>query len=332
MVLRGLLASECGIATAVHEGHGMNQERFTTLMAVVTDPTRREQLALAKAADVAQRSGASLILLNVFMIPQVTPDTHRDTQEAIIGAAKRERLTQLKRLAAPLQQRGIKCTCIVQWDYPIHAAIVRQVLEHRPDVVFAASHRHGPIARWLLTNTDWELIRSCPCPVWFVRKAKLGAKPRILVAVDPRHTHAKPARLDARLVQAAASVREQVGGRLSVAHAFQSTPTLQGSALVHMPVFLEDTQKMVNGLASRYDIPAEDQHVVTGDTREVLASLAERLKTEVLVMGAVSRSVEAPTIGNTAERVIDAVDCDLLVVKPAGFKTPVRRARRRAPA
>lgn len=71
-------------------------------------------------------------------------------------------------------------------------------------------------------------------------------------------------------------------------------------ALVHMPVFLEDTQEMVKGLASRHGIPAEDQHVISGETREVLASLAERLKIEVLVMGAVSRSVEARTISNTA--------------------------------
>ena len=38
-------------------------------------------------------------------------------------------------------------------------------------------------------------------------------------------------------------------------------------------------------------------------------------------MGAVSRSLLArPVIGNTAERVIDHVDCDVFIVKPAAFK------------
>lgn len=31
-------------------------------------------------------------------------------------------------------------------------------------------------------------------------------------------------------------------------------------------------------------------------------------------------------VTNTAERVIDHVDCDVLVVKPAGFKARVKRS------
>lgn len=37
--------------------------------------------------------------------------------------------------------------------------------------------------------------------------------------------------------------------------------------------------------------------------------------------------LKRPVIGSTAESVIDHVDCDVLVVKPAGFKTPVKRAQ-----
>ena len=44
-----------------------------------------------------------------------------------------------------------------------------------------------------------------------------------------------------------------------------------------------------------------------------------------------SRYVMKAVIGNTAERVIDQVDCDVLVVKPAGFKAPaLARAERRS--
>jgi universal stress protein E len=41
-------------------------------------------------------------------------------------------------------------------------------------------------------------------------------------------------------------------------------------------------------------------------------------------MGAVSRSgLKRLFIGHTAERVIDRLKCDVLIVKPEGFKTPV---------
>jgi hypothetical protein len=50
-------------------------------------------------------------------------------------------------------------------------------------------------------------------------------------------------------------------------------------------------------------------------------------------MGAVSRSrLVRPVIGNTAERVIDQVDCDVLIVKPAGFQVPTQLQRRRPAA
>lgn len=44
-------------------------------------------------------------------------------------------------------------------------------------------------------------------------------------------------------------------------------------------------------------------------------------------MGAVSRSALTRLfIGHTAERVIDTLACDVLIVKPAGFKSRVKRA------
>jgi nucleotide-binding universal stress UspA family protein len=45
---------------------------------------------------------------------------------------------------------------------------------------------------------------------------------------------------------------------------------------------------------------------------------------DVLVMGTVCRAgIPGFIIGNTAERVLDAVDCSVLVVKPEGFVSPV---------
>jgi universal stress protein E len=43
-------------------------------------------------------------------------------------------------------------------------------------------------------------------------------------------------------------------------------------------------------------------------------------------MGAVSRSgLKRLFVGSTAERMIDHLGCDVLVLKPAGFKSPVSR-------
>jgi len=58
-----------------------------------------------------------------------------------------------------------------------------------------------------------------------------------------------------------------------------------------------------------------------GSASEALPRVAENLGASVLVMGAVSRSrLQEIFLGSTAERVLERVGCDVLVVKPPDFK------------
>ena len=50
----------------------------------------------------------------------------------------------------------------------------------------------------------------------------------------------------------------------------------------------------------------------------------QKLEIDILVMGTVCRTgIPGFIIGNTAERVLDAVDRSVLTVKPEGFVSPV---------
>lgn len=294
----------------------MSKRSWKTLLVVISDPFARDQPALAKAVALSVRSGARLVLFNTFMIPQPVSDVPMDSRQRIIASAIRERRERMEAMVARSRLDAVKC--IVTWDYPTHAAIVRQVLKTKPDLLITASHRHGRLARWVLANTDWELIRQCPCPVWFVRSADMPTKPRILVAVDPFHAHDKPAALDERLVRAARLVSEQFGGRVSLVHASRVTER----ARPVRSLMLARAQQAVQDLGARHGV--DECEVQEGDPERVIPTLQRRIGADLLVMGAVSRSVEAhPVIGNTAERVIDRVGCDLLVIKPPGFKVPL---------
>jgi universal stress protein E len=55
-----------------------------------------------------------------------------------------------------------------------------------------------------------------------------------------------------------------------------------------------------------------------------IARVARRIGADLVVMGAVSRSgLKRVFIGNTAERVLNDLPCDVLVVKPAHFEKRV---------
>lgn len=318
----------------------MISKRCKSILVVVTDPFAREQTAATKAAAIARRCGARVTLFNSFMIPQPVSDVPMDSRQQIIASAIRQRRQRLLKLASNLRMAG-PVEYVVHWDYPPHEAIVRQVLREEPDLVVAESHRHGRVARLVLANTDWELIRSCPCPVWFARSGELPRSPRLLVAIDPRHSHAKPARLDDRLLQAASSLSAQLGARISMVHAYETPASAMPGMLmepVRLPIspqrtqeLVEKTTRSVQRLARKYGIDAAQCFVAEGSPANVIAAKVRQAKTDVLVMGAVSRSMLLrPVIGSTAERVIDQVDCDVFVVKPAGFKTPIRLAPRKS--
>ncbi|MEQ1802655.1 MAG: universal stress protein [Gammaproteobacteria bacterium] len=286
-------------------------------IAVLVDPQQKAHPALEKAAALAATSGARLTLVNTFVLPQPMADVARISAREIVNAALRDRRRHLEELAAGLRRRGLKVRCLVEWDYPQSEAVVRHVLADRPDLLVAETAHHSRIARWILSNTDWELIRSCPCPLWLVRGGKLPKKPRLLVAVDPGHEQASRSRLDARLLGAARLLVDNIGGTIGIVHADDP----QASQL-----------DAVERLGQRNGIAPALRYVIPGESTRVLPAVVAKTGADILLLGAVSRSrLGQPFIGTTAERLIDRVECDVFVVKPVGYKSPVSRRRPRIP-
>jgi universal stress protein E len=311
---------------------------WKSIVVAVRDPAARRQVAVQKAARIAGRCGARLTLFHAFSTPYPVPRALPTDTAGLLKAIEAERRHQLQALAKPLRAAGLKVHCEVAWDFPPAEAVVRHVLAAKPDLLVAESHRHSTVARWFLANTDWELIRECPCPVWFVKTPRFAKRPLFLAAVDPTHARAKPSRLDDRLLATAAMAMTGTDGRLALVHAEDVLRPLPAAVLtgIIVPDVLQAevdrtraaTRRGLERLATRHGVGDAEQIMRAGLPAEVITATATRLKADVLVMGVVSRSgLQRPFIGNTAEAVLDAVDCDLLVIKPHGFRTSVPRRR-----
>jgi nucleotide-binding universal stress UspA family protein len=102
--------------------------------------------------------------------------------------------------------------------------------------------------------------------------------------------------------------------------------------LVMMPPEVEASHtqqvlRVIGQLADKASVPRTRCHIRTGEVADQLSDFARRSKTAIVVMGAVSRSAIARLfIGNAAERTLDRLFCDVLVVKPRGFRSGVGRA------
>jgi len=289
---------------------------------------------LKKAATLARRRNADLHLVHVIALPYGPVARAGSSVRAAFNQTLEERRAALAKLARMTALEGLEVTTSVVWDYPASDAIVRQVLKRRPALLIAESQRHSRLKRVLLSNTDWELIRNCPCPLLLSKTPRSPSQPTVVAALDPFHARAKPAGLDALILEAALAAAG-TASRVLAFHA-QELPqvpvdgvfepywsTMSASALA---TFEGSIVKTLATEAERFGIPEDNISYERGDAKSRLPRFAKRRGADIVVMGAVSRSgLTRLFIGNTAERVIDKLDCDVLIVKPRRFATPVQR-------
>lgn len=319
--------------------------RIKRILVAIRDLEHTPNDELRKAAALARPAQARIELFHAIdaLIPSRTlqwdmgGNATRQSVEEI--TAKRQR--QLDRFKHSRLLEGLRVTSHIGWDYPPHEAIVRRALAMRADLVIAGTRSHGIAGRLLLRNTDWELIRQCPCPLLLVKSSRGYQKPVIVAAVDPFHEHAKPANLDVLLLRTGTAIASLLGGSLQAFHAYMplvSAMPMPGA--VGMPMSLPPEVEDVHGaqvarafdqLAKRAGIPPADRHLRMGDVSSELNAVVKRTRASIAVMGAVSRSgLRRIFIGSTAERALDGLSCDVLIVKPRGFKTSIASRPSRA--
>lgn len=304
---------------------------------VVVDPTNREQPALARAAWIAESCGADMHLLVCYYNEYLSGDRLFDSpslekaRAEVIGAQERH----LEELAEPLRARSITVTTAATWDHPLYAGIVRHLVDCKADMVFKDTHHHSAVSRAFLSNTDWNLIRTCPVPLWLVKPRDLGSAPTLIAAIDPMNQNDKPAALDDEIIQLGKLLAAEAGGNLHAFHSYDPRIAVAtATANAYIPVSLpfdeieqqmhEDHQKRFGEITSFHGIADENAHLVAGLTHEELPAIAEELAADVVIMGAVARNRwKRLFIGATAERTLEHLPCDLLIVKPDWFRTPV---------
>jgi universal stress protein E len=308
------------------------------ILLAVKDPSTQSPATVDKAIQLSRSLGASLELFH-----SITTQVYAglDLEEGRLAELKSLSLVQnrarLDALAKRGREAGVSITTAVEWDYPPHEAVVRRVLKSKADLIIAECHQGRRVAPLLLQVADWELLRYSPVPVLLVRNKRLYVRPTVLAAIDPTHANAKPTRLDDEILAAAGSFESALKGALHVAHCFVPVPTdakpsellsedatekLEARARAHARTRLDKAVgKMKIGRGRR--------HLMSAHPVNAIPRLARKIRCDIVVMGAVSRTgLKRLLIGNTAERIIDDLPCDVLVVKPKDFVTRVRREGR----
>ncbi|MEY8250834.1 MAG: universal stress protein, partial [Colwellia sp.] len=76
--------------------------------------------------------------------------------------------------------------------------------------------------------------------------------------------------------------------------------------------------------ANSFGIPLSNTYVEEGLPEAVIEQVASKVDAELVILGTIGRTgISAALIGNTAEHVIDLLNCDVLALKPDGYISPL---------
>ena len=294
---------------------------------VIIDPEHAQQPALQRAAWLARKTGAQLHLL----LLDYHPNLEGGLLDGSLLARARSALLEQRREAleasmAPLRESGLHVALDVRWGKRRHETILECITALQPDILLKSIHPGNALHRLLLSDSSWQLIRRCPIPLWLVHDGPWQGQ-TLCTALDPMHSADKPATLDHRLIHESLDLQAQLGLQAHYLHAMAPMPhSLLFDTEVaqqyddYVTQSLLEHRQAFHALIDQYAAIAADRaHLLEGFAEEVIPSFVHKHNIDLLLMGAIARGqLDTLLIGHTAERVLERVACDLLVIKPNG--------------
>ena len=302
---------------------------YQHILAVV-EMERDTQPALSRAQEISDKTGATITAMLVVydLSYDMTTMLSPDEREAMKDAVTKEHASWL---SEHLSQLGFShIDIVVQWNNRAFEAVIHHVIDNDIDLVVKATKRHDDLASVIFTPTDWHLLRKCPSPVLLVKEHDWPEGGQIIAAVNVGSEDDEHNLLNDKLTVIANDYAKLLNGNVNLVNSYPSTPL---NIAIEVPEFDPDAynnsvkhhhQAEMAGHAKKYGITTANTYVKEGLPEKVIPMVAKDIDAELVIIGTVGRvGLSAALIGNTAEHVIDELDCDVLAVKPDGFVSPL---------
>ena len=302
---------------------------FKKLLAVI-DPTREEQKALSRACHLARQNGSRVTaFLSIYDFSyEMTTMLSQQERDMMRNAVIDDRQDWLQELIAPFRD-SCPIDVKVVWHNRPYESILREVIDNDYDTIVKGTHKHDALKSVIFTPTDWHLMRKSPVPVLLVKDHDWPANGKILAAInagseDPHHQQ-----LNRKITEEAQHLASLLDAEVHLVNAYPGTRV---NLAVEIPEFDPQTYsrnvrnyhlESLRQHAEAFGISEDRLHVDEGLPEDVIPRVARKLDAELVILGTVGRTgLSAALIGNTAEHVIDQLDCDVLALKPDDFKSP----------
>ncbi len=210
----------------------------------------------------------------------------------------------------------------VVWGRSEGGALGRELKAGNYDLIIkTASKDVDLLSSFFFTPMDWKLLRKANVPVILVKDKVWKPEGILLVAVSYTEKGFEN-RVNLKLLREAQILSLLTNTSI---HLVNAVPCPTTNISLDVPGFLPDTYnevikeehvKKINEFALAHKISLDHVHTISGLPEEVIPDTAKTLDVTAVLMGSLGRDGFTGTvIGNTAEMIIDEMDCDMIVLK-----------------
>lgn len=297
---------------------------------------------LQRAAHIAAVNDAALTVVAV--VPQARSQVVLSRPALDLGKVEdllaEDRQRQLEEAVENLGTSEVDAKIVVLRGQPLES-LVDYVAEHRVDYLLKAPSPGDGLREQLFGGIDKRLMRAAPCTVGIGPERRPGGPRRAIAAVDMDEGDELKAALNRRILDAAHMVWSVEGFEIYIIHAWD----LYGySILAHgrgrippekLKSALDQEQarrrEWLDALIDDFRESLDPEQaagfkptplLVRGDPVRVIPQKARELEADAVGLGTASRKgLGGLMIGNTAEEILNRVDCAVVALKPEGFES-----------
>lgn len=300
----------------------------------VSNGIGEETDALGHAIRLAADNNANLdILITCPPFPNSLEEYKSSYETFLIEKMKETIRAAETSLSPPKKKSSIKIE--IECSNTPYIDIIQRVLRHSYDLIVKEAEKNENKKGF--RALDMSLLRQCPCALFLHRPLTSNQTIHIAVAIDPKDEESSGHDLAINLLRLSSALSIHYKAKLSVITCwdFVLEDYLRRSVLIDIPppeldeVVMKESRSHYSALSALiHESGLKDQPTIyhlKGRPAELIPSCVNENKIDILVMGTVARTgIAGFFIGNTAENILQKINCSLWALKPQGFISPVK--------
>jgi len=281
-----------------------------TRLFVIIDPTAEHQVALVKAFLIAKLGDCHIhasLCIHKSLDEAGEYSSRKDFKRRTLAEAK----TWLETLMQPCRVSDVPYSTEVIWNSKWVESSLRAAKKSSCDLMIKSSFHHSKARRFFSKTADYYLMQHCASPILFTDQTQDWKTDRILACLDLESNDPQHARLNSVIVRDARAFADIVGMDLYIACAYTNGINSEQLPLKHHGDKVSREQQ----LGELYSIDAARVLLRQGGIIDTLQAICNEIDPSIVVMGTLARrGVKGKLIGNTAEKLLDILDADMLTV------------------